>query len=125
MAVVVDTTVLVDHLGGRPEARAALAAPLRSRDAHASEVTRLEVLVGLRPGEETATRGLLAALVWHPVDAAVAERAGELGRAWVPSHGGIDAADLAIAATASLLEAELLTTNVKHFPMFRGLTRPY
>ncbi len=36
----------------------------------------------------------------------------------------IDAADLAIAATAILTGCRLLTRNIKHFPMF-GLTVPY
>jgi hypothetical protein len=37
----------------------------------------------------------------------------------------IDAADYLIAATALLLEAELLTTNVRHFPMLTGLEPAY
>lgn len=55
----------------------------------------------------------------------MAEEAGALGRQWLPSHRGIDGADLAIAATAILLDAELLTLNVRHFPMFPELRRPY
>ncbi|MGH9000661.1 MAG: type II toxin-antitoxin system VapC family toxin, partial [Acidimicrobiia bacterium] len=35
------------------------------------------------------------------------------------------AADFLIAATSSLLDAELLTTNVRHFPMFPKLAPPY
>ncbi|MHB1172087.1 MAG: PIN domain-containing protein [Lacisediminihabitans sp.] len=48
----------------------------------------------------TSARSLLSTLVWHPVDAEVAEEAGALGRRWLPSHHTIDGADLAIAATA-------------------------
>jgi predicted nucleic acid-binding protein len=125
MSVLVDTSVLIDVLRGGPAAgeamrRARMAGPL-----HASEVTRLEVLAGMRPREEEATRGLLAVLTWHSVDERVAEVAGELGRRWLPSHGGIDSADLVIAATVLLLDVELLTRNVKHFPMFSGLVAPY
>jgi predicted nucleic acid-binding protein len=125
MSVLVDTSVLIDVLRGEPAAgevvrRARMVGPL-----HASEVTRLEVLAGMRPREEEATRGLLEVLTWHCVDERVAEVAGELGRRWLPSHGGIDSADLAIAATALLLDVELLTRNVKHFPMFGGLVAPY
>ena len=43
----------------------------------------------------------------------------------LPSHRGIDSADLAIAATAAGLEARLLTRNVRHFPMFPDLRSPY
>lgn len=79
----------------------------------------------MRCAEEQLTRELLSTFSWHVVDAAVAELAGELGRRWLPSHQGIDGADLAIAATAVLLDARLLTMNVRHFPMFAGLSRPY
>jgi predicted nucleic acid-binding protein len=79
----------------------------------------------MRPAEEQQTRSLLSTLRWHPLDEEVAERAGELGREWLPSHHGIDGADLAIAATTTLLNAQLLTMNVRQFPMFAGLSRPY
>lgn len=74
---------------------------------------------------EQATRTLLGGFTWHPVDADVAELAGELGRAWLPRNRGIDSADLAVAATAIRLRGQLLTRNVKHFPMFQGLAAPY
>ena len=92
---------------------------------HGSEITRLEVLAGMRDAEAEPTRLLLSTLNWHDVDATVAEKAGELGRTWLPSHKGIDSADLAIAATALLLDARLLTLNVRHFPMFAELSPPY
>lgn len=68
---------------------------------------------------------LLSTLIWHPVDAEVAEDAGALGRRWLPSHRTIDGADLAIAATAVRIGARLLTRNVRHFPMFPELQAPY
>jgi len=123
--VVVDTTVLIDCLRGHEGALELLSRRRSAGVLHASEVTRLEVLVGVRPPEEVATRALLTSLRWHPIDAAVAELAGELGRRWLPSHRAIDTADLAIAATAIRLGAELLTRNVRHFPMFADLRTPY
>ncbi|WP_167761097.1 type II toxin-antitoxin system VapC family toxin [Geodermatophilus sp. DF01-2] len=125
MTVLVDTSVLIDHLRGSADATAVLERERSAGPLHASEITRLEVLAGMRAGEEQRTRFLLSALRWHPVDAEVAERAGELGRTWLPSHHGIDGADLAIAATAILLDARPLTRNVRHFPMFAGLRAPY
>ena len=126
MRHVVDTSVLIDHLRGHAEA-VRLLERLRARDdeLHASEVTRLEVLAGMRPSEAAETEALLAVLEWHPLDDRVAAEAGALGRRWLPSHGGVDAADLAVAATATLLGTRPLTANVKHFPMFKGLERPY
>ncbi len=125
MPVLVDTSVLIDYLRGVPAAADLLETERAAEALHASEISRLEVLAGMRATEEDQTRSLLSTLSWHPLDAEVAERAGELGRAWLPSHRGIDGADLAVAATAILLDARLLTMNVRHFPMFSDLRRPY
>lgn len=125
MTVLVDTSVLIDYLRGEQGAGQLLESERSTGALHGSEITRLEVLAGMRAAEEDRTRALLSVLRWHPVDAEVAEKAGELGRSWLPSHRGIDGADLAIAATALLLGARLLTMNVRHFPMFAGLEQPY
>ncbi len=125
MSALVDTSVLIDVLLGEVAAAEVLRNARMAGPLHASEVTRLEVLAGMRPPEEAATRALLAALTWHPLDDRVAEVAGDLGRRWLSSNRGIDSADLAIAATAVLLDAALLTRNIKHFPMFSGLSAPY
>lgn len=125
MSALVDSSVVIDYLRGHGPAAVVVEAELSSAPLYASEITRLEVLAGMRPKEEPATRAALSALSWHPVDGQIAERAGELGRAWLPSHGGIDAADLAIAATAIVHDLRLLTCNVRHFPMFADLRPPY
>jgi predicted nucleic acid-binding protein len=125
MTVVVDTTILIDVLRKEQGALTVVSEALASGAIHASEVVRLEVLAGMRVDETRATRGLLSAVVWHPLDETIAEIAGELGRQWLPANRGIDAADLAIAATVIALDGRLLTRNVKHFPMFRGLQAPY
>lgn len=125
MSVVVDTTILADYLRGITGAAELLERERSAGVLHASEIARLEVLAGMRPAGEGRTRSLLSTLRWHPVDAEVAEEAGRLGRTWLPSHQSIDGADLAIAATTVLLGARLLTLNVRHFPMFADLSRPY
>jgi len=125
MTVLVDTSVLIDVLRGEDAAAAVLRDARAAGPLHTSEVTRLEVLAGMRDPEEAATRALLAVLTWHALDDKVAEVAGELGRRWLPSNRGIDSADLAIAATAVILDARVLTRNIKHFPMFSGLSAPY
>lgn len=123
MRVVLDTSVLVDHLRASIPATEYLAS-LESRPA-CSEISRIEVLQGLRSAERRAAARLFALIEWVPVDEAVARRAGELGRKWRRSHLGIGVADLAIAATVEQLEAALATRNLKHFPMFKGLRAPY
>ena len=125
MSALIDTSVLIDHTRGVPAAHAALARAAEDGQLHSSEMVRAEFLVLIRDRELAAIAPLLDVVVWHPVDRQVAELAGELGRAWLPSHNGIDAADFIIAATARLLDASLLTRNVKHFPMFPGLRAPY
>lgn len=126
MTVVVDTSVLIDHLRGHDEARATLQAALDRGDRLvASLVTKVEVLAGMRAAEESATRELLSALDWIAVDDAIAERAGHLANRYLRSHPGVDPVDYIIAATAEELEAQLWTRNLKHFPMFPELASPY
>ena len=123
MNVVLDTSVLVDHLRASTPATEYLAG-LEGRPA-CSEISRIEVLQGLRSAERQAAARLFAVIEWVPVTEVIARRAGELGRKWRRSHPGIGVADLAIAATAEQLAATLATQNLKHFPMFKGLRAPY
>ena len=118
-----DTSVLIDVLRGD---RAAVRFVTGLEEVPlCSEITRIELLRGLRSGERRAASQLLDALDWQPIDARIARRAGELGRRWRRSHPGIDTADLAIASTTQLSGSELATTNTKHFPMFEDLAPPY
>ncbi len=123
MTVLLDTSILIDFLRGRRDAVRLVSSldevPL------SSEICRVELLQGLRPAEFADAEQLLALIDWVPVLEPIARHAGELGRQWRPSHSGIGTSDLIIAASAELLEANLLTLNVRHFPMFRNLVAPY
>lgn len=119
---VLDTTVLIDVLRGDETAVAWLSG--QDEVPACSEVTRAEVLRGVRSGERAATERLLNALRWIPVDDRVSRRAGELGRKHRRGHA-LAVADLLIAATALELDAALATANTKHFPMFPRLRPPY
>ncbi|HEX5594088.1 MAG TPA: type II toxin-antitoxin system VapC family toxin [Solirubrobacterales bacterium] len=123
MSVVLDTSVLIDHLRGSDSAAEYLAG-LEARPS-CSEISRIEVLQGLRSSERRSADRLFALIAWVPVTEPMARRAGELGRRWRRSHAGIGVADLTIAATAEELGIGLATRNVKHFPMFEGLRPPY
>jgi predicted nucleic acid-binding protein len=120
--IVLDTTVLIDVLRGHRPAldylRSLAVRPV------CSEVTRIEVLRGLRQRERDAGESLMRAMGWVALDEAIARRAGGLGRTWRRSHA-LAIADLVIGATALELGAELATSNVRHFPMFPGLAAPY
>lgn len=123
MRVVLDSTAYVDILRQVPQARVFL--ERLDEPPLASEVTRAEVLRGVRSAERYAAEGLFARTEWIPVDESIARHAGDLGRRYARSHRGIGAADLIVAATAKHLEARLITSNVKHFPMFPRLKAPY
>lgn len=123
---VIDTTVAIDHLRGRDEATDLLDRLLESEaDLLSSEAVRYELLAGARKGEMKALDKLFSAIEWVPVGREVASAAGALARRHRSAYSGIGPLDYMIAATALLLEAELLTTNVKHFPMIPGLEPPY
>jgi len=121
-----DTTVAVDHLRGQ-QAAVDLLKGLVEHDETlaASEVVRFELVSGVRDDELPALEQFFSAVSWIPVGEDVARAAGELARKHRRAHGGVDDGDYLIAATALLLETDLLTTNVRHFPMLRGLQSPY
>lgn len=123
MNVVLDSSVLIDVIRGTPQAVAY--AESLDRIPFCSEITRVEVLRGLREAERPTAERLFEQLRWIVVDEAIARRAGELGRRWASRYPGIGSADLVIAATAQELGADLATGNIRHFPMFSGLRRPY
>lgn len=122
-AIVLDTSVLIDVLRGRAEATEYVRS--LGKVPSCSELSRAEVLRGLRDEERQYAEDLFAELRWIPVDETIARRAGELGRRWDRSHPGIGTSDLVIAATAMTLGASIATSNVKHYPMFPGLRAPY
>jgi predicted nucleic acid-binding protein len=123
---VVDTTVAVDHLRGLAPATRLLTELVAAGDTlAASEITRFELLAGVRQAELGALEAFFSALVWVPIDEEISRTAAALAHRLRRSHRGIDDADYLIAATALVLEADLLTTNVRHFPMFQGLRPPY
>ena len=122
----VDTTIAVDHLRGEPAATELLSSLTDAGvDLVASELVRFELMAGVRNQELSALEEFCSALHWVPVTEDVARVAGQLARRYRKSHNGIGAVDYLIAATAIALDAELLTTNVRHFPMFPELRRPY
>lgn len=120
---VLDTSVLIDVLRGS-QAAVDWFGELEEVPV-CSEITRTEVLRGVRSAERAPAERLLAALHWIPVDERVSRRAGELGRQYRRSHTGLSTPELVIAATALELGAELATGNTRHYPMFQRLRPPY
>jgi predicted nucleic acid-binding protein len=122
----VDSTVAIDYLRAYPPAAELLERTFEEGESlAASEIVRFEVLAGARESELGRLDSFFAALNWIVVDERIARLAGWLSRRFRRSHAAIDAPDYLIAATALALDAELLTTNVKHFPMLEGLQAAY
>lgn len=127
MKVVLDTSVIIDHLN-KYEPAVSLIEELVGSDAEflSSMVVRTEVLAGMRPREEKKTREFLSLVRWEPVTEDVSEAAGALGRKHLPMSSGIDTPDLLVAELALRVGADVLTMNIKHFrPMFPALKAPY
>ncbi len=126
MTILVDTSVMIDHLRGHEAARAALVAARASEERLlASVLSKIEVIAGMRTDEERATHALFRVFEWIAVDDELAERAGAIARSFVRTHPRVDPVDYAIAATAERFDAALWTRNRKHFPMFPDLPDPY
>ena len=121
-----DTSVAIDHLRGALPAVDLLSRLIDEEEpVVASEVVRFELVAGVRDHDIPTLEQFFSALSWVAVDEAVARTAGALAREHRRAHSGIDDADYLIAATALMLDAELLTTNVGHFPMLAGLRPAY
>jgi predicted nucleic acid-binding protein len=123
VSAVLDTTVLIDVLRGHAAAVSFLLA--LEEVPVCSEVSRVEVIWGLRSAERKSAEQLFQRLRWVEVDESVSRTAGELGRDLRRSHTGIGVADLIIAATAERTGLPLATTNVRYFPMIKGVRPPY
>lgn len=116
-----DTDVLIEHLKGNEEATSLLLDASSAGQAAVSVLTRFELLAGMRSNERSQIRRLLDSVPNLETSLEVATRAGEWARNYRRSHEGISSIDYLIAATAEIYGADLVTKNVKHFPMFPGL----
>ena len=126
MSVVLDTTVVIDHLRARGEASRIVSNTIgEGRRLAASVLTRIEIRRGSRPHQRLAIDDLDAFVDWVPVDHEIAALAARSAMEYGRANQGIDVVDYVVAATAERLDAELWTTNVRHFPMFEGLAAPY
>ena len=117
MLKVLDSTIIIDYLRGRP-AVARVDGLERTGDIPATTAINVEEVVrGLRPTEVGAATRLFRGLVVLPVDTQAAWRAGEWRRGFGALGITLSQADCLIAATASVRSAVLVTGNPRHFPM--------
>ena len=121
MPILLDSTVLIDYLRGRPVVERVE----RLRDAGEVPVTTAinveEITRGLRAGEQAAAHRLFAGLVVLPIDRRAGEQAGDWRREHADRGITLWQADCLIAAAALVNHAVLATGNPRDFPM-TGLT---
>lgn len=90
-----------------------------------SALTVTEILTGVRnKREKELFLTLLNLWVIFPVTYEIAELAGYYRQAYFKSHH-IGVVDAIIAATAEKNNAQIITLNIKDFPMINNLNRPY
>lgn len=126
MTVLVDSSVLVDHLRGDARAVDLLESLfVENGRVWAATPTRTEILAGVRDSERPSMVDVFGLLSWVDIGVEIADAAGELARQFRRSHSTIDTTDYLIAAAASAIGARLITLNVRHFPMFEGIEPAY
>jgi predicted nucleic acid-binding protein len=115
--VLLDTSVILDHLNGRKGRAQFLDGLIQQGHLLACcPVNMTEVYAGLRPGEEAQTAALMDSLAYLPVTLAIARQAGLLRRDGRAKGITLSYTDVTIAAVALANQAPLLTDNRKHFP---------
>ena len=117
MLVLLDTTVLIDYLRGRPAVGRVDALLNRGDDLCTTPVNVEEVVRGLRPDEVSAVDDLFDGLRVASVGRAEGHRAGEWRRRFAARGTTLSQADCLIAAAAYSAAAVLATGNPRHFPM--------
>lgn len=115
--VLLDSTVLIDALRGRPTAKRLAALRRTGTEPWACVISVEEIWRGLRPGEEPVARRLFNGLRLAPLGASEGRRAGIWRRAFAQKGVTLHQADCLIAAAAAGVHAALATANTDDFPM--------
>ena len=115
--LLLDSTVLIDALRGRPVAARLAALRRAGTEPWACVISVEEIWRGLRPAEETVARRLFNGLRLAPLGVAEGMRAGAWRRAFARRGITLQQADCLIAAAAAGVSAALATANVDDFPM--------
>jgi len=117
-AVLLDTTVLIDLLRGRPEAQRRLRALRNAHDdAYVSAINVEETVRGLVPREHDPARRLFAGLRMAPLGLVEGWQAGEWRREFAARGRTLAQADCLVAAAARSIGGRLATGNPRDFPM--------
>ncbi len=115
--ILLDTTVLIDVLRGRPAAARVLGLRLTGDTPATSAINVEEIVRGLRSDEQSAADRLFGGLLVLSIGRPEAERAGAWRRDLATAGRTVHQADCLIAAAATHANARLATNNVKDFVM--------
>jgi predicted nucleic acid-binding protein len=116
-SLLIDSDVLIDHLRKQKNALDFLSIEVEKGSLlFTSVINRVEILAGMRKGEEENVKSLFEIIIPIDVDVAIADRAGEYLRRFSKSHA-LNIGDAIIAATSMEMGLALVTRNLKHYPM--------
>lgn len=115
--LLLDSTVLIDALRGRPAAERLRSLRRVRVEPWVTSVSIEEIWRGLKPDEEPMARRLVQALRLAPLGAAEGQRAGRWRREYAASGITLHQADCLVAAAAVGVGAALATANISDFPM--------
>ena len=121
--ILIDTDVLVDFFRGH--SKAIKFVNTNSPNIILSSIVVAELYAGIKTdAEQTAIDNFVSIFRVIPVNAEIAKAGGLYKCQYAKSHG-IGLADAILAATAQIVNAELKTLNVKHYPMLKSLKPAY
>lgn len=115
--LLLDSTVLIDALRGRPAAARVAGLRRLGTEPWVCAISIEEIWRGLRPTEESVVRRFFNGLRVAPVGAAEGICAGTWRREYAERGVTLHQADCLIAAAALGVGAALATANINDFPM--------
>ncbi|HEU0190406.1 MAG TPA: PIN domain-containing protein [Mycobacterium sp.] len=115
--LLLDSTVLIDALRGRPAAERLRTLRRRGDEPWTCAICIEEIWRGVLPGEEATARQLVRGLRCAPLGSPEGIRAGGWRRQFAAEGITLHQADCLIAAAAAGIEARLATGNPDDFPM--------
>jgi predicted nucleic acid-binding protein len=116
MTVLLDTTVLIDLLRGKPQGIAIFRQLLASGHVPATSAINVgEVYSGVRPHELNNVQRLFAEMEIYPVSFSIAKHAGELRNSAARKGITLELDDMLVASTALEYGISIITANIKDF----------